>query len=85
MKSVSNPDPSGKIPAIKLAAERHDRSAVPQLIRDLDSDDPAIRFYAVQGLRRITGETFEYRAYDDADQRQPAIRRWKQWWAEQQK
>lgn len=83
VRSVTNPDPSGKIPAIKEAAEHHDRRVVPQLIQDLDNDDPAVRFYAIQGLQRITGETFGYRCYEDDAQRQPAVGRWHKWWAEQ--
>jgi hypothetical protein len=83
VKSLDNPDPSGKIPAIKAAADRHDRRAVPDLIQDLDDDDPAVRFYAALGLERITGDNFGYHYYDDVDQRQPAIRRWQKWWEEQ--
>ncbi|MGB7160317.1 MAG: hypothetical protein WBD40_19775 [Tepidisphaeraceae bacterium] len=81
---VTNPDPSGKIPAIKEAVREHDLDASRQLVKDLDSDDPAVRFFAIGGLKRLTGETFEYRYYEDEIQRQPAIERWKRWLAEQE-
>src|SRR4051794_41081521 len=80
---VTNPDASGKIPGIKLAVEQKDTAAAKQLVKDLDSDDPAVRFYAIEGLERLTGETFDYRYYADEEQRKPAISRWNQWLAEQ--
>lgn len=77
--SVKDPDPSVKIPAIKAAVRREDRSVAPQLVRDLDSDDPAVRFFAIQGLIRLTGRDLGYRFFDDKLQRQPAVARWRQW------
>lgn len=77
--SVKNPDPSVKIPAIKQAVRQDNRSVLPLLVHDLDSDDPAVRFYAVQGLRRLTGADLGYRFYDDKLARQPSIERWRQW------
>ena len=79
---VTDPDPSVKIPAIKNAARKHDRGAVRQLVADLDSDDPAVRFYAIGGLERITGQRFDYDYYADEVQRKPAVQRWRQWLAE---
>jgi hypothetical protein len=81
VKDVSNPDPSGSIPAIELAADSRDWQAVGPMVKDLESDDPAVRFYAIEGLRRITGQTFGYHYYEDEAARQPAVDRWKQWLA----
>ena len=83
VRHVTNPDPSGKIPAIVEAVRRGDRRALNHLVKDLDNDDPAVRFYAIEGLRRLTGQTCGYRYYDDEDERQPAIQAWKQWLAKQ--
>lgn len=83
-REVSNPDLSGKIPAIKDSVERHDMESVHQLVRDLDSDDPAVRFYAIQGLQRLTGETFGYQYFADEQARKPALDRWKAWLSSQQ-
>jgi hypothetical protein len=77
--SVKNPDPTVKIPAIKTAVQQDNRSVAPQLVHDLSSDDPAVRFYAIQGLRRLTGQDFGYRFYDDSLARLPSIQRWQQW------
>ena len=84
---VGDPDPSVKIPAIKKAVREKDRSAVEQLVKDLASDDPAVRFYAINGLRRLTGQNFGYQYFDDDDGRKPAVQRWEQWlkeWEQQQ-
>ena len=82
-KVVTNPDPSGKIPAMKQAVQAHDLRAAPQLVKDLESDDGAVRFYAIESLRRLTGETFGYVYYQSDDQRDPALKRWKDWLARQ--
>ena len=76
---VNNPDLTGKIPAIKQAVEAKDLAAAQQLVTDLDSDDPAVRFYAIQGLQRLTGETFGYRYFDDEEERKPALGKWQAW------
>jgi hypothetical protein len=78
---IKSPDPSLKIPAIKSAVQRKDMSVVGALIKDLESDDPAVRFYAIQGLQRLTGETFGYEYYAEADQRTPALQQWQQWFS----
>lgn len=82
-RTVTDPDPGVAIPAIKHAVQSRDRSAIPQLVKDLDSDDSAVRFYAIDGLRALTGQTFDYHYYeDDAEKRKPAVDRWKKWLSE---
>jgi hypothetical protein len=78
---VTDPDPGVKIPAIKQSVARHEdgSATVRQLVKDLDSDDPAVRFYANEGLRRLTGQDFKYVYYEDAEKRKPAIERWRAW------
>ena len=82
VKHLSNPDPLGKVPAIKRAARTNDQRSVRQLVKDLEDEDPAIRFYASRALKRLTGETFGYDYYDDEEQRQPAVKAWQAWLAE---
>ncbi len=78
---VTDPDPSIKIPAIEVAVQGHDLKATPQLVRDLESDDPAVRFYAIEALHKLTGERFGYLYYADEEKRQPAVDQWKAWLA----
>jgi hypothetical protein len=78
---LTDPDPSIKIPAIELAVQRNDRSAIPVLIKSLESDDPAIRFYANNALRKLTGQDFGFLYYADDELRRPAVKRWQAWLA----
>lgn len=79
---VTDPDPSIKIPATAKAVRGHDLSAVPQLIRDLESDDPAVRLYASHALAKLTDQDLGYRYYDDDDHRAAAVDRWRHWYFE---
>jgi len=78
-RGIASEDPAEKIPAIKQAGAAKDKNAVRQLIKELNHDDPAVRFYSIQALERITGETLDYHFYADEDQRKPAITRWNEW------
>jgi len=78
-RTVANEDPTVKIPAIQRDVKKRDLKEAPQMVKDLDSDDPAVRFYAIEGLKRLTGEDFGYRYYDDEDKRKPAVMRWQDW------
>jgi hypothetical protein len=78
---LTDPDPSVKIPAMRQAVQRHDQSAIPILIKNLENDDPAVRFYAIDALRKLTGQDFGFLYYSDDDVRRPAVERWKSWLA----
>jgi hypothetical protein len=77
--SVGARDPALKIPGMKRAVREKDLRTTKQLVEDLDSDDPAVRFYAINALRRLTGEDYQYRYYDDEVQRKPALAKWEEW------
>ncbi|HEX4123494.1 MAG TPA: hypothetical protein VHY37_02130 [Tepidisphaeraceae bacterium] len=81
-ETVYNPDPVAKIPAVEQAVARHDLSVAPQLVKDLDNPDPAIRFYSIDALRKLTGQDFGYQYYDPACKRYPAVVKWQKWLAE---
>ena len=74
--SLASEDAGERIPAIREAGRRRDARAVPQLVAALKSDDPAVRFYAIQALERITGTTRGYRYFDGEDQRAAAVTSW---------
>lgn len=78
---LTSADPGSKIPAIRRAVREHDREAARELVKDLESDDPAVRFYAIRGLRDLVGEDFGYVYYQDESARQPAVEKWKSWLA----
>jgi len=81
--NIADPDPQVKIAGIKEAAARHDRAAVPALVEELNSDDPAVRLYAQQALEEITGEGFGYQFYLDEEERKAPLARWREWLKQQ--
>lgn len=80
---IDDPDPIVKIPAIKKAVREQDRRQIELLISDLDSDDAAVRMFAIEALQRLTGEDLGYRYWDNEIDRRPALERWKTWIEEQ--
>jgi hypothetical protein len=81
--SLTSNNPGARIPAIKQTADRcdpRDTETALQLVKSLESDDPAVRFYAIRGLQNLTGETFGFVWYADDDaERRASVDRWKQW------
>jgi HEAT repeat protein len=71
-------NPAAKLYAIQRAGLREDRSKIPQLIEQLDSDDPAVRLFAIEALERMTGERRGYKPYDPPHRRAEAVDRWVQ-------
>ena len=82
--SVAHDDPSVKIRGMKKAARENDMAAIRQLVKDLDSDDPAVRFYAIHSLNDLTKQDFGYRYYFDEDQRREPLARWREWLTQQE-
>ena len=77
--SVDSDDPDLKVLAIKRDVDDRDFGDEPQMVHDLDDRDPAVRFYSVEGLRRLTGQDLGYRYYDGEAARRPAVDRWRAW------
>jgi hypothetical protein len=69
---------AGRIQAMKLAVERRDKAAVPDLVVALESEDPAERLFAIEALERITGQNLGYHYYDSDAGRAAAVKRWKE-------
>lgn len=69
-------DPSERTAAAARAAEARDTSAVPHLVRMLDSSDGAMRMVAIGALERITGERLGYEATAPEPERRQAVERW---------
>ena len=76
-------DPVFVIPAIRQTAEADRLRDVPRLIALLNSEDAAVRLAAIGALRDLTGEDFGYSYWQDANQRAPAVDRWREWAVEQ--
>lgn len=72
----NSPEPAARNSAIVNAAATKDRAAVPDLVRMLQSDDPATRLLAITALERITGERLGYDLGDSEAARAQAVSRW---------
>jgi HEAT repeat protein len=78
-------DPGARLRAIRQAAATNDRAAVPSLINELESDDPAERLLAIRALEKITGQTLGYDHAAGVEDRQEGVRRWVAWYSQQPK
>lgn len=72
-------DPIFLIPAIKQAAREERATEVPRLIQLLESEDAAIRLYAIGALRDLTDRKLGYEFYEPREKRREAVERWRQW------
>ena len=77
--ALTSDDVDLKIIAIKQAGERRDAAALPQLVADLDDDDPAVRLAAIESLGRFSSDRFGYEFYLEKDDRRTAVDRWRAW------
>mgnify|MGYP005840835981 CR=1 FL=1 len=62
--------------AARTAGDRGDRAALPALVRQLEDEDSAARFFAILALERITGTRLGYDYAASAAERGRAVRRW---------
>lgn len=69
-------DPGSQLYAIRRAGDQRDRSAIPHLIQALDSDDIAVRLYAINALERVTGTRLDYVYYAPQNERAESVERW---------
>jgi len=70
------PDSASKLYAIERAVHAGDASKVPDIVAQLDSEDTIVRMVAIEALRRLTGETFDYQYEVARSERNPAVERW---------
>ncbi len=75
-KSLHADDPAAKLSAIVHAGQTRDRTAIPDLVEQLESDDDAVRMLAINALERITGTRMGYNPYTTAEKRRPAVEKW---------
>lgn len=78
--SFSRPDPSARLRAIREAGVSTDRESLRELIKCLESDDPAERMLAILALERRTGQTLGYDHSARRGARAEAVERWVEWY-----
>ncbi len=74
--SFDSPEPAARNAAIVRAAGQEDQKAVGDLVRMLESDDPATRLLAIVTLERLTGERFGYEHGASEVEREKSIDLW---------
>jgi len=78
LSDLESQDPMVRIRAMKWAADNSVRPAVPQLVDSLQSEDEAVRFYAIEALRRVTGTDCGYDYKTPPHRRAAAVKRWRE-------
>lgn len=78
-RGFASADPGARLDAAVEAAAREDRSSIPDLIKLLESDDPAARLVAINTLHRLTGTTNGYDYAAPEAERRAAVDRWVAW------
>ena len=68
--------PGTKLDAIVQSGRDRDQEAIPALVDQLDSDDPAVRMMAIEALRRLTNNDMGYNPYAPPGERRAATQRW---------
>jgi HEAT repeat protein len=79
-EGFDSPEPAAELRASIKAAHTHDRSAIPDLIEQLESDDPLVRMVAIRTLEQMTGQTLGYDYAAPAWQRQDKVKAWVEWY-----
>jgi hypothetical protein len=71
-------NPAAKIYAIEQAVRAGDARSptLKAIVEQLDCDDPAVQFAALNALHRLTGQTHGFRLDDPPPLRRQAVQRW---------
>jgi len=75
---LESQNPSVRIMAIKWAGDNKVLPAVPHLVDCLGNEDKAVRLYAIEALRRVTGTTYGYDYKAAPHRRAAAVKRWQE-------
>ncbi len=78
-QGFDSPEPSRRLKAVLRAAQERDQSAIPKLIRCLNSDDPALRMAAIRTLEDLTGQTLGYEYAAPEWKRREQVKAWVEW------
>ncbi len=79
LSDLDSPNPTVRIMAIKWAGDNKISQAVPKLVDFLQDEDKSVRFYAIEGLWRITGTDNGYDYKTAPHIRAAAVKRWREY------
>ncbi len=81
-RKIDSNTPLVRARAVGLGDDKPNTMVVPALVKTLDDSDPVVRLAAYEELHRRTGNDFGFIPWDDPQNRQTAINRWKAWLAQ---
>lgn len=81
-RGFDSPEPAARIDAAAKATREGDLGSLAELIRMLESSDPASRLAAIRALERLTGETMGYNHAGSLPERAEAVERWWVWYGD---
>ncbi|MCK6484049.1 MAG: HEAT repeat domain-containing protein [Phycisphaerae bacterium] len=76
---IQSPDAERRLLAVRAAAQRGDRQALPLIVDRLEDEDAAVRFSAILALERLTGQRMGYQYSRPPETQSEAIRRWRRY------
>lgn len=74
--------PSAATPGTRPALSAEDLQIIAGLVVDLQSDQASMRFVAISELEKRTGQRLGYDYFAKPEERDAAVKRWRQWLAE---
>jgi hypothetical protein len=77
-----HPAPVVRAGAVSLLDNQPDSVAIPGWIKMLDDKDSVVRMNANEHLKERTGQDFGYIAWDEPENRAPAVAKWRAWWTQ---
>jgi len=77
LSDLGDPNPTVRVMAAKWACDNKVVEAAAPLVNLLSDEDQAVRFYAIEALRCITGKDLGYKYQDRPDSRAEAVERWR--------
>ena len=79
-ENLTHRDPQIRLQAVLKVTEAGDPTTVPDLLRRLDDDDDAVRYYAHIGVKKLTHQDFGFLPYAARAERAKAAMRWWSWY-----
>ncbi len=76
---LQSENPAERVDACIRAAQAQDASVLGLLVERLEDASADVRFFAIQALERMTGQTLGYRYYDAPEARRQSAWRWREW------
>jgi len=77
LSDLDDPNPTVRVMAAKWACDNKVVEAAAPLVNLLSDEDKAVRFYAIEALRCITGKDLGYKYQDSSSSRAEAVERWR--------